>query len=65
MILVGIVVTLLGFLVSVLSLSLSSSVGGRLIITLFGIAVSLFGIMGLLNRAFLKNAIWRRGGPNP
>ena len=25
-----------------------------------GIAVSLFGIMGILNPAYLKNAIWRK-----
>jgi len=28
---------------------------------LLGIAVSLFGIMGLLNKHYLKNAIWKKG----
>lgn len=60
MILVGILVTLLGFVISVLSLALGS-VGGRLAMVLLGLAVSLFGIMGVLNRAFLKNAIWKKG----
>ena len=59
--LAGIVVTFLGFVISVLSLTLSSGVGGRLVITLIGISVSLFGILGLLNRAFLKQAIWKKG----
>lgn len=60
MIIAGLVVTALGFLISLLSLSLSASVGGRMIITLVGLAVSLFGIIGVLNRAYLKNAIWKR-----
>lgn len=59
--LAGILVTFLGFVISVLSLRLAEGVGGRLIITLFGIAVSLFGIMGLLNPAFMKHAIWKKG----
>ena len=60
MILAGIVITLLGFLISVFSLSMSSSVGGRMVIVLVGLAVSLFGIIGVLNRAYMKNAIWRK-----
>ncbi len=60
-ILIGLLVTLLGFVISVLSLTLTSSVGGRLVIVLLGIAVSLFGIMGLLNKHYLKNAIWKKG----
>ena len=61
MILIGLLVTLMGFVISVLSLTLTSSVGGRLVIVLVGIAVSLFGIMGLLNKHYLKNAIWKKG----
>ena len=60
MILAGIVITLLGFLISVFSLSLTSSVTGRLIIVLVGLAVSLGGIIGVINRAYMKNAIWRK-----
>jgi len=60
MIFSGIVITLLGFLLSVLSLGFVSSVGGRMTMVLIGLAVSLFGIMGVINRANLKNAIWRR-----
>jgi hypothetical protein len=59
-ILVGILVTLLGFVISLLSLTLKS-VGGRLALILFGLAVSLFGIIGILNKAYLKNAIWKKG----
>ncbi len=56
----GIVLTLLGFLISVASLSAMSSVGGRMVMVLVGIAVSLFGIIGVLNRAFVSKAIWRK-----
>ena len=60
MILVGILITLSGFVISVLSLGLSSN-GARLAVVVLGLAVSLFGIIGVLNRAYLKNAIWKKG----
>ena len=60
MTLAGIVVTLLGFVIALISLPMTSSVNGRLIIVLIGLAVSLTGIIGILNRAFQKNAIWRK-----
>ena len=60
MIYAGIVITLLGFIISLLSLGLTSSLNARLAIVLIGLAVSLFGIMGVINRAYLKNAIWRK-----
>jgi hypothetical protein len=60
MILVGILITLSGFVISVLSLALNSN-GARLAVVVLGLAVSLFGIIGVLNRAYLKNAIWKKG----
>lgn len=60
MVYIGLLVTLVGFAISVLSLEMTSSMSGRMIIVLFGLAVSLFGIMGVINRAYLKDAIWRR-----
>jgi hypothetical protein len=56
----GIIVTLLGFLISVFSLGATSSAMGRLVVVLIGLAVSLIGIIGILNRAYMKNAIWRK-----
>jgi len=56
----GIIVTLLGFLISVFSLGAISSTMGRLVVVLIGLAVSLIGIIGVLNRAYIKNAIWRK-----
>ena len=60
MALAGVVITFLGFLISVMSLGMTSSVGGRMVIVLIGLAVSLIGIIGVINRAFLKNAVWRK-----
>jgi hypothetical protein len=56
----GVVITLLGFLIAVASLGAMSSVGGRMVMVLVGIALSLVGIIGVLNRAFLSKAIWRK-----
>jgi hypothetical protein len=55
----GLAVTLAGFAISVGSLGLTSSNGGRLALTLVGIVVSLFGILGLLNPAYQKSAVWK------
>jgi hypothetical protein len=60
MILVGLAVTLLGFVIAILSLTLHS-VGTQLVVVLLGLAVSLFGILGILNKHYLKNAIWKKG----
>jgi hypothetical protein len=60
MAIVGVLVTFLGFLISVMSLGMTSSVGGRMVMVLIGLVVCLIGIIGIINRAFLKNAVWRR-----
>jgi hypothetical protein len=60
MIAAGLFVTLLGFLLSVFSLSLTTGATGRLVIVLVGIAISLVGIIGMINPAYLRNAIWRK-----
>ena len=56
----GLAVTLVGFLIAASSVGVMGGTGGRLLMVLVGIAVSLFGIMGLLNPAYQKNAIWKR-----
>ena len=60
MAILGILVTFLGFVISFLSLGMMSSVNGRMVMVLVGLAVSLFGIIGLLNPAYMKNANWRK-----
>jgi hypothetical protein len=56
----GLGVALLGFLIAVASVGLGSSVAMRMGLTLLGIAVSLFGIFGMINPAFQKNAVWKK-----
>jgi len=60
MVAVGLLIMLAGFLLSLLSLPLATAVGVRMALVLAGIAISLFGLIGVLNRAYLKNAIWKR-----
>jgi hypothetical protein len=60
MVFLGIVVTLAGWLISVSSLTLAAGNTGRLVIVMAGILVSLVGILGVLNQAYMKNAIWKR-----
>jgi len=60
MVLAGVIVTFLGWLIAVASVGVMSSVGGRLVMVLVGLGVSLVGIIGMLNRAFLSKAIWKR-----
>ena len=56
----GIVVTFVGFLIAASSVGVMSANGGRLVMVLVGIAVSLFGILGILNPAYQKDAVWKR-----
>ena len=58
--LAGVVATFVGFLIAVASLGTTPSTGGRLVMVLVGITVSLVGLFGVLNRAYVKNAIWKR-----
>lgn len=60
MTLAGLVVTLAGFLVAASSVGLTTSNGTRLVIVLVGIALSLGGILGMINPAYQKNALWKR-----
>ncbi len=56
----GLLLVLAGWLVPVLCLGMTSSNTARLILTLIGILVSLVGILGVLNKAYLRDAIWKR-----
>jgi hypothetical protein len=57
---VGLAVTLLGFVIAFVSLGITASTGGRLVIVLAGIVVSLIGIMGMITPAYQKTWIWKR-----
>jgi uncharacterized membrane protein len=58
--LVGVLLVLAGWLIPVLGINLTSSNAARFLLTLVGIAVCLVGILGVLNKAFLREAIWKR-----
>ena len=60
MALVGIVVTFLGFLLAAGSVGLMAGTGGRLVLVLAGILISLVGIIGLINPAYQKTAVWKK-----
>ncbi len=60
MVLVGLAVAVLGFVISFMSLGVASDVTTRMIMTLVGIGVSLFGILWLISKAYLKDAIWKK-----
>jgi hypothetical protein len=60
MTLVGLAVTLLGFVVAFISLGVTESTGTRMGMVLAGIVVSLIGIMGVLTPAYQKTWIWKK-----
>jgi len=57
--LIGAFVVAFGWFVTLIGMHLTPSVGGRLVLALVGIAVSLFGIIVVLPAAFNKNAVWK------
>jgi hypothetical protein len=58
--LVGLAITFFGFLVAAGSVALSSNNSVRLGIVLAGIVISLIGIIGVINPAYQKNAVWKK-----
>jgi predicted phage tail protein len=60
MALVGLVITFVGFLLAVASVGIASSNGVRLVLVVVGIMISMGGILGVINPAYQKNAVWRR-----
>jgi hypothetical protein len=57
--LVGLLLTVVGWLIPVIGLTLTQSVSARFVLAVVGIGISLIGILGVLNKAHLKNAIWK------
>ena len=55
----GALVALLGWVVTVVGIQFVTGTGGRILLALVGIATSLFGIVVVLPAAFNKNAIWK------
>jgi len=55
----GALIALLGWVVTVVGIQFVTSSGGRILLALVGIATSLFGVIVVLPAAFNKNAIWK------
>jgi uncharacterized membrane protein HdeD (DUF308 family) len=60
MALVGLLVTFAGFLLAAASVAITSSNGGRLGIVIVGVVLCLAGIIGLINPAYQKDAVWKK-----
>ena len=58
--LIGVLCVLGGWVVAVSGLYLTASNGGRMVIACLGIAISLYGSLGILNGHYLERAIWKR-----
>jgi hypothetical protein len=57
--LVGAACALLGWVITLFGMHLTPSTGGRIVLALIGIGVSLFGMIVILPAAFNKNAVWK------
>ena len=56
---VGLLMAVVGWLIPVVTLVLTQSTSARLIVCLLGLAISLIGILVVMNKAHVKEAIWR------
>ena len=57
--LVGFLLALAGWLIPIVTVVLIQSTAVRMTMSIFGIAISLVGILVVLNKAHLKQAIWK------
>ncbi len=57
--LIGAALSAGGWILALFGLHLTTSVGGRLVIALIGLAISLFGVVFVLPSACNRNAIWK------
>jgi len=57
--LIGLAMALLGWVIPVVTLVISQSTTARMVVCLLGLALSLVGILVVLNKGHLKEAIWK------
>jgi hypothetical protein len=57
--LIGAGVCALGWLITLFGMHITTSTGGRIVLALVGIGVTLFGMIVVLPGAFNKNAVWK------
>ena len=58
--LVGVLLAVAGWLIPVIALTYTQSLAARFSLAIVGIAISLIGILFVLNQAHLKNVIWKQ-----
>ena len=58
--LAGVLIAVFGWLLATGGLLITTSNGGRLTFCIVGIAISLFAILSILNKAHQKEAVWKR-----
>jgi len=58
--LIGVLLAVFGWLLPVVGLTMTSSMGARLFLCLLGIGITLTAILWLLNKAHEKEAVWKR-----
>jgi hypothetical protein len=56
----GLLINIAGWLIAMSGLFLTQSNSVRIILACVGIGVSLFGILGVLNKFYLDRAIWKQ-----
>ena len=57
--LVGLLLALAGWLIPIVTVVLIQSTAVRMAVSILGIAMTLVGILAVLNKAHLKQAIWK------
>jgi len=57
--LVGLLLALAGWLIPIVTVVLIQSTAVRMTVSILGIAMTLVGILVVLNKAHLKEAIWK------
>ncbi len=57
---VGILLALAGWLLPIIGLSMTASNGARIFLCILGLAISFVGIIGVLNKAHIKEAVWKQ-----
>jgi len=58
--LIGLLVTIGGWLLAVAGVVITGSLAGRFVFAIVGIGVCLVGILGLLHGAHQREAIWKK-----
>jgi hypothetical protein len=56
---IGFLLALAGWLIPMVTVVMTQSTAIRMFVCLLGIAISLVGILVVLNKAHLKHAIWK------